>query len=235
MAPKKQRDYPRVNRIKDEDIRETIRLLWNKAFDHGDIIDAQNAAIAAANATIDSQNTLLTKVSQQVVRLSPAAGTDTPNPAIPQPGGGGGGTPTPPSGGDGGEGNLGCSEAGTNGHLDPGYSMSIESVGKIICGTGNEFPTLLAIAVDQPTRDANMDELLNRMIWHINLAGFTAARYGTTDGRPWLLLFNVGSTQYAYRVIEYTASDYTIPYTTVMVYGGQTDNSTTPPDGGTPD
>lgn len=238
--PKIQRGYPQVSAVKDLPTQQSLRLLWDRIYGHDETNTANAAALASAQATIDSQSKLINTLNTQVTKLLPAQGTDqtnTANGTLPQPGGGGGGNqpPPPPTGGDGGQGNLGCSEAGANGHLDPGYPITPESCGKIICGTGNEFPALLAIAVDQPTRDANQSELLDRMVWHMNLAGFPCSRYPTTNGRPWILLFNVGADQYAYRVIDYAAGNFTVPYTTLMVFAGRTPNSTTTPDGGTPD
>lgn len=114
--------------------------------------------------------------------------------------------------------------------------MNLVSAGQIICGVGNEFASLRGPAVDMPTRTANQNELLDRMVWHMNLQGFPCSRYPTTNGSLWLLLFNIGSTQYAYRVIDYAAQDaFNNTFNTLMVYSGQTPNNSNPPDGGIPD
>lgn len=134
---------------------------------------------------------------------------------------------------DDGKGSLGCSECGSDGH--PTVTVKdVETAGKIVCGVAQEFPGLLAATADQPTRDANRDQLLDRMVWHLNLLGFPASRYGTVAGRPWILLFNTpDGTEYAYRVSSYETFE--TPFTAVMVFGGASPGTTVVVDAGIAD
>jgi len=91
------------------------------------------------------------------------------------------------SGGDGAEGGTddglgsqGCSSAGSDGHVTG--TLTAVLAGQIVCGTGNEFPALKVATADQPTRDANAEQLLRRMIWHLQQAGFTAGRQVNPSG-----------------------------------------------------
>lgn len=220
------RSYPYIGQISDPAARDSLRLLWDKFFSLEASVTSSQSEIAANATAITSLQTDVTKV-QNISKLALSKIITTTNPS----GGGGGTTPVD----DGGLGALGCANAGATGHVDPALPLTPQTAGMVICGTGQEYASLLAIAVDQPTRDANREELLMRMCWHMNLAGFPCGRYGTPAGYPWILLFNVGTTQYAYRVLDYSASDFTIPYTTTMVFGGLTLNAATTPEAGISD
>jgi hypothetical protein len=52
----------------------------------------------------------------------------------------------------------------------------------LICGTGNEFSALKNATATQAQRDANQEELLLRMIWHLKQGGFSAGRQQNPSG-----------------------------------------------------
>ena len=150
-----------------------------------------------------------------------------------------GGNPASP-GTDNGQGDAGCSSAGPNGHVAPGAPQTPFTVGQIVCGVANEFPALFAVAPDQPTLDGFRTCYINRVIWHLNLAGFAASHYGsdpTSDGYKYLILVNIPTgdqpnTQYAYRITNY---DPTLQLQSMMLFSGMTPGAATTPDGGTAD
>jgi hypothetical protein len=215
-------DIPRVEGVKDPAARESLAEVWKylqRIQANHDTLQAAHDALSASVGDLSTRTDIVARAAQ-LANAQRAAAIASPAPP-----------PTPTN--DGGQGDQGCATAGVNGHITAGTTLSLVVAGQVICGTGNEFPALLAVTVDQATRDANRDELLNRMCWHMNLAGFPCGRYPTTNGHPWILLFDFQSTQYAYRVVSYDEFD--SPMTTVMVYGGQTPGATTTVDGGTPD
>lgn len=129
-------------------------------------------------------------------------------------------TPTPggPGPDDGGAGAAGCAAAGSDGHATG--TLTAELAGQIVCGTGNEFPALKLAAVDQTTRDANQLELLLRMIWHLNQAGFTAGRQqnpsGIVSGDK--LTVQVGAVFFAYDVFEGVPFNVDMPTQMLQVF-----------------
>ena len=221
------RSYPHLTQIRDPMARDSLRLLWDKFFGLEQLVTQTQSDITAQQTAMTSlQADTASAKSAAKLALSKLITTQTPSGTT----SGGGGTVD-----DGGQGALGCAQAGSDGHVPAGSTLDLVTAGKVICGVGKEFPSLLAIAANQPTRDANQDQLLFRMCWHMGLAGYACGRYGTAAGRPWILLFNLGTTQYAYRVVDYAAGDFTIPYTTTMVFSGQSPNTATTPDPGISD
>jgi hypothetical protein len=107
MAPKNQVSYPRVINIKDPDIKETIRLLWDNHHSNASSITALQTALDAASKTIASQTADLTRLKTQMTQVAAGGGIS----ATSSVGGGGsggtsggsgsgtpgGGTPPPPS------------------------------------------------------------------------------------------------------------------------------------------
>ncbi len=88
-------------------------------------------------------------------------------------------TPTPPAApspgpGPGGGGNPG-------GHVPPG-PLTEAQASLIIQATGREFPHLLAVFGSEGEAVAAADQLLLRTIWHLQLAGFNAARQRNPSG-----------------------------------------------------
>ena len=118
---------------------------------------------------------------------------------------------------DGGQGANGCASCGVDGHPTAGQPLDQNTAGQIICGTAQEFPALVEPCIDQATRDANALELLLRMIWHLNLYGFTAGR----QQNPSLLIsedkltFSVGGVFWAYDV--FLGVDFSAPLPVQML------------------
>jgi len=66
-------------------------------------------------------------------------------------------------------------------HVPPG-PLTVDRAHQVLIATGNEFPNLMA---PQPTENASIaatTELLRRMIWHLDLAGYQAARQRNPSG-----------------------------------------------------
>ncbi len=180
------REYPDVPQVKDEFAQRTIKLLWDQVWDlHAKVREA-NAAHATLAADVQKTKADVTAAHQlaqaaNVLASTPSSdqGTFSPLP------GGDSGLPGPSDPGvpdDGGQGAAGCASCGLNGHVPAGSSLTSFVFGQIICGCGKEFPALLDVTVDQPTRDANALQLLGRMIWHAQLAGFICGRQRNPSG-----------------------------------------------------
>lgn len=165
-------NYPHLTEIKDVPTQRSLRLAWDQLRNHDDIVTALQAQLTALKASVASNaqatSSLAGVIATQNIVAARAVAT----------GSGGGGSGDGGGGGtdDGGQGAAGCTAAGADGHVPGGTALTLTTVGMIVCGVPNEFPTLVAPAVDQPTRDANVLELLGRTIWHLQLAGFTAGK-----------------------------------------------------------
>lgn len=108
MRPKKQREYPRVSGVKDQDAKESLRLLWERTHQFDDLAAAQQAALATANTTIAAQAASLAKLQKQVTIIGAGGGTAIPSSVGGASSGGtsggagqgdpgGGGNPQPPA------------------------------------------------------------------------------------------------------------------------------------------
>jgi hypothetical protein len=187
-----------VNQVKDPAVAKSLRLLWDEHYG----IKEQTRAI---QATQDAHDETLTSLGAKV-----DAAQTTATQAMDSRGDGSGPTGTGGGGGDGsgdtdnGQGELGCGSSGSTGHVTTGSPLTAETMGKIVCGTAKEFPALGLVVANQGIRDANRHELLGRMIWHLTLAGFTAAYY---PGNPFVLLIKAAGTVYGYRVTDYANFD----------------------------
>jgi hypothetical protein len=128
----------------------------------------------AGDAVLPNDLVTLQQLNDALGIQTLTATTDNPGTSTTSGGGGvEGGT-------DDGLGAQGCSQAGSDGHVTG--SLTAVLAGQIVCGTANEFPSLTAITADQATRDANAVQLLERMIWHLAQAGFTAGRQINPSG-----------------------------------------------------
>lgn len=171
------RTYPHVGEISDFPTSQTIRLLWDRIWALEERLQASEATIGqlvSGHNTNESTITTVQKNAEMALslaqRVGEAAGSET----------GGGSTPLP-GGGDGGGGNIGCAAAGATGH-DTGGLLNAIRAGQIVCGTGNEFPALKNATADLATREANAEQLMLRMVWHLRNAGFTAGRQRNPSG-----------------------------------------------------
>jgi hypothetical protein len=237
--------YPHVDAITDWRAQQSIRLLWDRVFD----LEARLQGIEA------TQVTLVDATNIQEANLSAVARDAKEALAIAQRtpiergvlGGEGGGDGTPTS--DGGLGMAGCDAAGANGDIGPftGIDLTVTNAGSVVCGVGAEYPALLVPCATRAIREANRDQILDRIVWHLGQAGFAAARYHTPGGLLYHVLFDAVALdgalplrQYAYRVLSYDPLpsepwDPALVMTTTMSYGGQSPTLTTTPEAGIPD
>jgi hypothetical protein len=152
-------------------------------------------------------------------------------PALPSSGGGGsGGGGGGSGGGGGGGGSTGGCRAGSQGHQRGALDTTLAE--QIVRGTADEYPCLTATfnTDDEATNAA--ENLLRRMIWHLQQAGFGSARQKNPSGliSKDKLNINIGGRWHTYDVFR-------LGY--AHVASSVTFNEVTPPnpqpDGGTPD
>jgi len=236
------RQYPHVDDVSDWRAQQSLRLLWDRTYD-------LLAQLTAARTTIDD---LVTRSNQQddLIVTARTAAAEALAEALK--------TPDERAAAvaanlkdDQGKGQAGCDACGLTGDVGPipVDQQTVANAGTIICGVGHEFPALLAATTTYAQRQTNREELMNRMVWHLNQAGFAASRYGTpgTPEHEFNLLFDCLSLdgslpvrQYAYVVTTYDPTptspwDTTNVMQTKMQCNGQTPGQTTTPDAGTPD
>ncbi len=168
--------FPHLESITDAPTAQSLRLAWDRIHDLEErlqrneaadlvlvaAVNANQAAIAAAQATATS-----------ALLAAQTAGADGAG-----DGAGGGALP---GGGDGGGGAEGFAAAGATGH-DSGGLLTAIRAGQIVGGTAHEWSGLLAPVATQAIRDANIAEMLSRMIWHLRTAGFTAGKQQNPSG-----------------------------------------------------
>jgi hypothetical protein len=127
--------------------------------------------------TLSDNNRALTIPYTGTTCFGPMSGTETirrPSPPPPpEP------EPAPPQGG------------GPNPEHVGGSGFSALRAEQIVVATGNEFPSLLAPIGDVGQKMGNAEELLLRMIWHMHLAGYQAARQRNPSGAISLDKLNV--------------------------------------------
>lgn len=226
------RQYPHVSEIADPKAARSIRLLWDAVSAMQDRATALEVTAADHTSTLTTIQSDLTATTILAQNAQPAAAKTT----APIAGGAPVGGDTPPSKSDNGQGETGCTQAGPTGHITAGTPLSATVIGQIVCGVANEFPDLFAPQPDQATLDAARACYINRVIWHLNLAGFSASHYGsdpTSAQYQYLILVTVpGEGQYAYRISNY---DPTLQLEKTMVFGGFTPGGQTTPDGGLAD
>lgn len=229
----KKANYSGLQRVTDPHLKQVLKLMHDRLAAVEDAAGADPLA-APLSASLDGGNQRITSLSDPLddkdavnrgwlVRFIESRIADERRrmlrgaPDSPATGGGGSGGGTAPGTDDGGAGASGCSQAGSTGHLTPGFPLDSVSVGKIICGTADEFPSLTAPTVDQATRDTNQDELLNRIIWHLLNGGFEAGKQrnpsGVVSGDK--ITVKVGTNWLAYDVFQ--GVDYTNPMVTHVI------------------
>lgn len=92
----RQRSYPRLVNIKDNDIRETVRMLWDKVYEQTDLNSTATANLTAAQSTITNLQSTISSMQKTMTRMAAGGGI---SPSSTVQGGGSGGT----SGGSGGD------------------------------------------------------------------------------------------------------------------------------------
>jgi len=176
------RTHPDVNQVTDRAAQQSLIKLWDRVVNLEEGLDAANTIIRDQATTITQLSSDLTNANENIQQALAAGGKDTAEGDSGTPVGGGGPDGEGGGGTDDGQGANGCANAGANGHVPAGSSLTPVTAGMIVCGTGQEFSALRAPTVDLPTRDANAAELLRRMIWHLQQAGFTAGRQKNPSG-----------------------------------------------------
>jgi hypothetical protein len=105
-------------------------------------------------------------------KTSAAPSEPSPTPPPPPPGGGGGG---------GGGGSTGNCRSGSAGHVAGGITE--DHAKQIVEGTADEYPCLIRVFSTEEQAVEAAEQLLLRTIWHLQRAGFQAARQRNPSGR----------------------------------------------------
>lgn len=209
-----QQSYPHVPNVADPHAQQSLALLW----DSHATVKAQLDTALATIATLTKRVTLNESATQAAAAAASAASINSGIPVTSTfvPGGGpGGGPATGPGGGppsstdpnstnwDNGQGYAGFSAAGPNGHVAGGSPLSFFTAGQIVGGTGNEFPHLLDPVATVEIRRANILTMRLRIIWHLQLAGFTAGQNRNPSGAVGInaVTFQVDGVWRAFQVI----------------------------------
>ncbi len=154
-------------------------------------------------------------------------------PALPGTGGGGGDGGSGgggDGGGGGGGGSTGGCRAGSQGHKSGALDVGLAE--DIVRGTADEYPCLTATFNTEDEALTAAEQLLRRMIWHLQQAGFGSARQKNPSGliSKDKLNINIGGRWHTYDVFR-------LGY--AHVASSVTFNEVTPPnpqpDGGIPD
>lgn len=171
------RTYPHVGQVPEWATQQTIRMLWDRVWELEGRLQAAETNIKSAGSVLDTMNATLASTTQIARQAYALAQDPATSPMIPGAPPSGGGEPCPDDGQAGSGAATAISDPGTYPTGDLGaVPLDAYDAGLIIGGTANEYPLLLAPTIDLPTREANNEELLRRMIWHLNQAGFTAGR-----------------------------------------------------------
>lgn len=205
-------DAPHVTRVTDYAAQQALRELWTQLQHVIDTTGDLQRSHASLVAQVTDISTLQDQLTQTVDQHASAISSVRSAQAAANAGGPGDNTGGPgDTVDDGGEAGSGFSQAGSNGHVDAGSALTLATFGKIVGGTATEFPALTVATVDQPTREANALQLLERIIWHLNQAGFVAGRQQNPSGviSQDKLTVQVSGTWWAYDVFR--GSSFTLP------------------------
>jgi len=170
--------YPHEKQIKDPDAAAAVRILYDRIFQVEQLIGGTGGVTAQITAVQQAQASRDAAVQTQIEQLT-VAGTGTSialGGAFPS--GGGGSTPGTGGGGSGGGGggqSGNCAGAPGTGHI-PAGELTFTRMAQIICGTATEWGQYKVATADLATRQANAENLILRMIWHLQLGGFNAGR-----------------------------------------------------------
>jgi hypothetical protein len=166
IVPLKRNQF-HVDEVKDWPTQQSLRLLWDRVYQLQEQLNAAQATITTLLAATNQVNATSTDALQTAKHALVTAGEAVRAPNEPDPG-----VDCP----DDGQADAGVAAAPATGHPGAAVPLTAFEAGKIVGGTGNEHPLLLAPTPDLATREANAEEMLERMIWHLQLAGFNAGR-----------------------------------------------------------
>lgn len=224
---KLKRAFPHVGQVTDWAAQTSLRLLWDRVWSLEERLQAAEANVKLAGTTINTLGTQLASVEAIARQAFALAQTPATSPALPGDPASGGDAPCD----DDGEAGNGVANAYGDGH--PGVvPQTAFEFGRIIGGVANEYPLLLAPCGDLPSREAQNEELLLRMIWHLNEAGFTAGRQKNPSGAisKDKMTVNIGGEAIAYDVFQGVDFSESVP-----VRAGRVCPADYQPDAGTPD
>lgn len=174
---KLKRTFPHVGQVTDWAASTSLRLLWDRVWALEERLQAAEANVRAEGVALNTLNTQLASVEAIARQAFALAQTPATSPALPGDPASGGDAPCD----DDGEAGRGVADAYGDGH--PGVvPQTAYEFGRIVGGVANEYPLLLAPTADLPTREAFIEELQLRIIWHLNQAGFTAGRQKNPSG-----------------------------------------------------
>ena len=202
------RTYPHVGQVPEWATSQTIRLLWDRVWDLEGRLQAAEINIRSAGTVLDTMNTTLLSTTQLARQAYALAQDPTTSPSIPGDPPSGGDPPCP----DDGEAGAGVADAGPTGDIGV-TPLDAYHAGLIIGGTANEFPLLTAPAIDEPTRENQNEELVRRMIWHLNQAGYVAGRQRNPSSAisKDKLTVEIGGETFAYDVFQGVDFDQQVP------------------------
>lgn len=247
------RDFPQLGTIQDPNLRQALSLIWDRLHDLSDDRTGDAAAVGALQTAVTTLTATQDLQAKQLIQSMVATGKITaqaaPPPWVVVGGGASGGSGGGPGGNtdiswDAGQGNAGWASAGPTGHVSPSAPKNLFTVGQIVGGTAKEFSALLEPTVDGATRNANLDQLLRRIIWHLQRAGFTAGRNRNPSGATGIDNFTVmvdGFTR-GYDIYPFTnfgppitSGTFYLQAATTFMLPLQPGETTYLPDGGIPD
>lgn len=173
------RQYPHVDTVADFPTQQSLKLLWDRVFSLQEQLTAARSTITDLVAGHNTNETAVQRAARDAREALAQAQTSTPGAVKPAdtPGGG----DDLPGGGDGGAGQEGFNAGLPNGH-GGGGGLSAVHAGQIVGGTMNEFAALRNPTPTVEERLANANELVRRIIWHLQQAGFTAGRQKNPSG-----------------------------------------------------
>ena len=165
--------FPHVDQIEDAPTKQSLKLAWERIHDLEGRLQRNEAADLLLIDRFTTDEGHIERAQQTAEHALLVAQS-----AAEAAAGGAGGLP---DGGDGGGAAEGFAAAGATGH-DTGGLLTPVRAGQIVGGTVHEFSGLLAPVATQAQRDANLAEMLSRMIWHLRTAGFTAGKQQNPSG-----------------------------------------------------
>lgn len=192
------RQYPHLDQVAEWSTRQTLHLLWERVFSLEERLRAVEANVILIGAAVNTLNTTVLSVQQLAQQAFALAQSPSTSPVLPG---------VPPTGGedcpDDGQAAAGVADAGPNGDVGV-VPLDAYNAGRIIGGTAHEYPLLLAPTMDEATREANNEELVLRMIWHLNQAGFVAGRQRNPSSAisKDKITIEIGGTTFAYDVFQ---------------------------------
>jgi hypothetical protein len=172
------RQYPHVDTVTDFSTQQSLKLLWDRVFSLQEQVTAAQATIDDLIAGHNANERALLVAARNAREALAQNQLSTPGAVTP---GGPGDDDDLPGGGDGGDGQAGFNAGLPSGH---GGSTGLTAIhaGQLVGGTMNEHAALRNPTLTIGERLTNAENLLRRVIWHLQLAGFTSGRQKNPSG-----------------------------------------------------